>query len=186
MTTTTIIPTPSGNITQKTDSHVTATGLALRFDTNALTYNANGPLEYPTYAFSAEWPSPLGDCSTAFPNGAGTVQVVGEFDLNFGFAASPSQVVLRLTMTPNVSETLNQGVYGPMVPCKSATHQTAMYLAGLNISHGNPPADTPEPTSYYVTIDNTAEFTDSGTYSTSTSTISATEDTKLTLQQTGT
>lgn len=185
VTTTTIIPTPPGNITQKTDSHVTATGLALQFDTTALTYNANGPLEYPTYTFSAVWPSPIGDCSSASSNGTGTVQVVGEFDLNFGLAANPSQVVLHLTMTPNVSETLILGVYGPMVPCESATHQTAMYVAGLNISHGNPPTDTPEPTSYYMTIDNTAEFTDSGTYSTSTSTITATEDTKLALQQTG-
>jgi hypothetical protein len=45
--------------------------------------------------------------------------------------------------------------------------------------------ETPQPTLYVMPLNSTMTFIDSGTYSTSTSTIVANENTQITLQQAG-
>jgi hypothetical protein len=183
--TTTTIPTPTGDVTQKTDSEVTVPELPLKFTPASLGYQGDGVLNYPVFTFSAVWPSPIGDCSSGMANGPDTIQVSGTIDLNFFSASNLSDVTMHLSITPRVSETLVLGVYGPMVPCQSDTHQTAYYVSGLNIAHGNMSTETPQPTLYVMPLNSTMTFIDSGTYSTSTSTIVANENTQITLQQAG-
>jgi hypothetical protein len=111
------------------NSHVTANSVPLQFDISSMTYRGFGTLIYDSLTGTFLPPPPAFDCGTTFSGNPGTIDVTGEFDLNVNPLAisDPSEIVINLTVNPNVTEQIFFLVAGPGTPCGGGPIQTEFY-----------------------------------------------------------
>lgn len=168
-----------GVVVINTQSHVTASSFPLTFNANQLSYSASGALRYDSYSVSAVWADGLADCSRGTGNN-GTESATATFDLNLP-PASPSDVRLQVTLTPNLTETTLLGQFIPTVGCKGKSTTSTYYLFDLDASHSDQQHTLSH--SYFVTVNTPVTYNLSGTSTYSTVTYNGTESTTLTASQ---
>jgi hypothetical protein len=175
---------PPLNLTQFTQSDVSAAGVTLNFQPGQRIYTGSDQLIYSSYTYRTDSVDPP-DCSSGSIGHNGTVAVVARFYLWEHMARSPIDVILNVFLTPTITETSVTKLNSPPpIGCLTiATALTTFYQGDLDVIHDTTIFSRQRTSPYFLSINTSANFVLSGSLTVPPgTTVNAMEDTVMGLR----